>query len=552
MKSPSIGILFLTVGRADERAYPFNPLAELEYVMASTEGVALYSRFLRGLATSPDRPAIRLPGRDITYREAHRLALRWAGSLLARVPGDRDGGPTAVPVVGVLAGKGPHAYVGILAGLYAGATVVPLNPTFPAARTLRMLELSGARVVLADEAGRAALEGLGAAGDAPAVLVPDADGSIDDDAAPLARPRPVAPGDAAYMLFTSGSTGRPKGVPITHANTACYFDLLDRRYDFTADDVFSQTFDLNFDCAMFDLFCAWGAGAAMVHLPPQAYVNLPAELTRLGVTVWFSTPSAIGAARRLGTLTPGTMPGLRWAFFAGEALRCRDAADWQAAAPGATVENLYGPTELTVTITGHRWDPAVSPGRGINGLAPIGTVHEGHEHLLVDEADRPTTPEGELWISGPQMTPGYLDPADDKGRFVRHDGRVWYRTGDRVRRLDDGELVYLGRLDAQVQVRGWRVELAEVDDAVQAQPGVDQAVTVVREADGDAELMVFYTGVPTAPRLLFRALREVLPDGMLPRRFQHLERFPLNSNRKIDRLALRRIAVEDDPVPARR
>lgn len=487
--------------------------------MTQHESRALYERFLRGLDRSADRTALRIGADTVSYRDLHRQALAWAGAL--------DG----AKAVGVLAGKTVTAYAGILGALYAGATVVPLHPDFPAHRTRHMLELSGATAVIADDRGRAVLAALGDDASALDVVEPD-------PARAPAAPRPVTAADAAYMLFTSGSTGRPKGVPISHGSTYHYFRLLDARYDFTPDDVFSQTFDLNFDCAMFDLFCAWGSGATVDVTPQTAYLDLPSYLAEHGVTVWFATPSAISLARRMGALAPGALPGLRWSFFAGEALRAHDAADWQAAASASTLENIYGPTELTVTITGHRWDPAASPGLCVNGLVPIGRVHEGHDHVLVDETDRETPVEGELLITGPQMSVGYLDPADDAGRFVERDGRRWYRTGDRVRRLSDGELVYLGRLDSQVQVQGWRVELAEVEHVLRSCDGVEDAVAVGATTPAGTELVVYYTGEPRPAARLSRALRELLPKGMLPRRFEHLAEFPLNSNRKVDRKEL--------------
>lgn len=499
---------------------------------------ALHGRFLRGLAVSPSRPAFRADtasAPSMSYEALHERALAWAGALLAA-----PGGPPAA--IAVLAEKGPAAYAGLLAALYTGATAVPLSPDFPAARTRRMLTDAGVSAAVADAAGLAALEaaeltvpvladGADAAGRLP--VIPPARGV-------LTAPRPARPDDVAYLLFTSGSTGRPKGVPITHAATHHYFSLLDERYDFGPDDVFSQTFGLNFDCAMFDLFCAWGAGASVQTVPVRAYTDLPSFLSERAMTVWFSTPSAIALVRRMGGLAPGAMPSLRWSFFAGEALRCADAAEWRDAAPASAVENLYGPTELTVTVSGHRWSPETSPALGVNGHVPIGTVHEGHDHLLLDADDGVSDgAEGELCVTGPQMTSGYLDPRDDEGRFLVHAGRRWYRTGDRVRRLDGGELVYLGRLDAQVQIQGWRVELAEIDDAVRACPGVEDAVTVTRPADaGGLELVVFYTGAPVSPAALAGRLRQVLPEGMLPRAFRHLESFPLNPNRKIDRAGL--------------
>lgn len=497
---------------------------------------ALHARFLRGLAAAPDRVAIRVGEEELTYAAAHERALRWAGALL-------DAAPEPPRAVGVLAGKGLTAYVGVLAALYTGAAVVPLQPDFPASRTRWMLAATGLSALITDARGQALLPELIGDGSGMTVLAPEA--GPDPGSCALRAPLPVAAHDPAYVLFTSGSTGRPKGVPITHGNATHYFRLQDARYDFTPLDVFSQTFDLVFDCAMFDLFSAWGAGACAVGVPPEAYRDLPSFLAEGGLTVWFSTPSGIALIRRLGGLAPAAMPTLRWSLFAGEALRCRDAADWQRAAPGSVVENLYGPTELTITITAHRWHPETSPGLGAHGGVPIGAVHPGHRHLLLDAYGRPSSEdEGELCVSGPQLTPGYLDQEDGRGRFLRYDSRTWYRTGDRVRRNGNGELAYLGRTDTQVQVGGWRVELAEIDHALSACDGVEQAVAVDVPVDGVVELVAFYTGRPTAPAQLARGLRERLPGKLIPRRFEHLGDLPLTSNRKIDRSALRARAAQ--------
>ncbi|MEU3416304.1 AMP-binding protein [Streptomyces sp. NPDC006658] len=492
----------------------------------------LSGRFARGLALAPDRPALRADGVDLTYRELHESALVRAGSLLAGLPG-------RPPAVGVLAGKGPTAYATLLAGLYSGVTVVPLQPAFPAARTRRMIEAAGVGALLADDDALPALTALHEDGvRLPTLFAPGAHPmpplALDPDSA-LKAPQPARPSDIAYVLFTSGSTGRPKGVPVTHANTAHYFGLLDRRYDFGPHDVFSQTFDLNFDCAMFDLFCAWGAGATVVPVPARAYARLPEFVAEQRMTVWFSTPSAITLVRRTGGLAPGALSSLRWSFFAGEALGCKDAEDWAVAAPGAALENLYGPTELTITITAQRWTPGPQP----NGMVPIGAVHPGHDTLLLGPDGAPCTgDEGELCIAGPQLTPGYLDPADDAGRFLQRDGRRYYRTGDRVRRADGGGWHYLGRKDAQVQVHGIRVELAEVDAAARTCPGVEDAVTVAVPVDGTVELAVFHTGTPVPPARLARHLRELLPAAVVPRAYHHLDTLPLNANRKTDRRKL--------------
>ena len=512
---------------------------------AASNGHALYARFLRGLALAPGQEAIRVGTESVTYEAVHHRALIWAGALLA-APGRP---PRAV---GVLAEKGVPAYVGILAALYAGAAVVPLRPDFPAARSRQMLDAAGVSSLIVDDRARLMLPGLLGTGAHPLVFAPGCEpgrtGVLPveplDNAKPLDQPRPVEPSDTAYVLFTSGSTGHPKGVPITHGNTSHYFRLLDARYDFTPEDVFTQTFDLNFDCAMFDLFCAWGAGAKLVAVPAQAYRELPSFIERHGVTVWFSTPSSISLARRMGGLGANGMPSLRWSFFAGEELRCEDARDWQQAAPVSCVENLYGPTELTITCTAHRWSEDLSPRLAVNGVVPIGRLHDGHEFLLLGPDGEQAPSEGELYVSGPQLTPGYLAPEDNDGRFLERGSCTWYRTGDRVRTTESGELLYLGRIDTQVQIQGWRVELAEIDHAFHDLKGVSRAVTVSASTDGRVQLVVFYAGTPTPPVEIARHLRQVLPHGLVPQHYQHIEDMPLNANRKIDRSALRQRAAE--------
>ncbi|MFE1322877.1 AMP-binding protein [Kitasatospora phosalacinea] len=494
-------------------------------------------RFLRGLAASPDGVAVRHGDTVLTYRQLHERALLWAGALIAE----------RARTVGVLARKGPEAYTAILAALFAGAAVVPLRPDFPAARLAQMADAAGVQVLVAD---REALPALAEVRGNRAVLLVGPEGAVQADGLPYATlktdpaaapaaPLPTAPDDLAYVLFTSGSTGRPKGVRLTHGAFAHYFSLLDARYDFGPDDVFSQVFDLNFDCSVFDLFCAWGAGAEFLTLPPQAFRALPEFLAEHGVTVWFSTPSAIALVRRTGGLAPGALPGLRWSFFAGEALTCRDVEDWRAAAPAATVENLYGPTELTVTIAAYRWSDTGTPAVAVNGVVPIGAVHAGHEVLLLDPDGQPAEEVGELCIAGPQLTPGYLDPGDGAGRFLERGGRTYYRTGDRARRIgpDGTDLAYLGRLDSQIQVQGWRIEPAEVEHALRAL-GVRDAVVVGAPTPAGTVLVAYYTGAAVPAVDLVRGLRELVPAGAIPRRFLQVEEFPLSPNRKVDRGAL--------------
>lgn len=514
----------------------------------TASGKSLPARFLRGLARSPGQDAIRAPGRVMTYEQFHGLALSWAGNLLHAC----DEPPKAI---GVLASKGVASYAGILTALYCGVPAVPLQPDFPVSRTRHMLAAANVSALVADERGYRLLPELGETARVP-VLLADPDHARTMPGATrvpaitvrpefsLAQPCQGAMSDVAYILFTSGSTGRPKGVQITHANLDYFFTELDTRYGFGPDDVFSQVFDPAFDCAIFDLFAAWGAGATLVSVPAQAYRAMTEFVTAAGITIWYSTPAAISVIARRGGLHPGSMPTLRLSTFAGDALRAPDAAVWQEAAPASILDNLYGPAETTITCTVYRWSRESSPGECLNGIVPIGRLHSGHEYLLLDADGATHATEGELCVSGPQVTPGYLDPADDEARFFTRQSRRWYRTGDRMRLADNGDLLFLGRTDNQVQIQGWRTELAEIDHQLRRCAGIEDAVTVGVPADGRVELVAYYTGTPTAPAEFARQLLTTLPQQMLPRHYRHLDEMPLSVNRKIDRQALRQRALE--------
>ncbi|HEY4023732.1 MAG TPA: amino acid adenylation domain-containing protein [Pseudonocardiaceae bacterium] len=491
-----------------------------------TRDATLTSWFLRGLAANPYGTALRVGSHEVSYADLHEHALAMAGTILAAT-GERPAR------VGVLAARNERAYVGILAAFYAGAAVVPLNPEYPAERTRRMISAAGLSALVVDGIGRGLLPELAdELGNTPVLC--DASGPALDE------PRAVDPDSVAYILFTSGSTGRPKGVPVRHRNVDHYLRIVHERYAFAQSDVFSQTFDLTFDLAMFDMFTAWGSGATLVCVPQKAFLGLAEFLADNGITVWFSSPSVISLIRRTRGLAAGSLPTLRWSLFCGEPLLRHDAADWHRAASGSTVENLYGPTELTISCSVHRWNPATSPQLCVNDVVSIGHLHAGMRYLLIDPDGKPDQETGELCVRGAQMFPGYLDPADDGGRFVEHDGHRWYRTGDLVRVIDGGELAYLGRRDHQVKIRGCRIELAEVDWGMRRCPGVQDSVTVAL----DGELVSFYVGTETPTADIITELGTFFPRYMIPRFIRHLAEYPLNANRKIDRPALALLAAD--------
>lgn len=479
----------------------------------------------------PDAVALRVRDTAWTYRE-----LREASERLANVLA-----PARPQRVGLLAARDPLTYIGYLAIQRAGAAVVPLNPLYPPDRNDTICRDAGVSLVVAANSGGGALSSRGPR------FVELA------DARPGTPSRSLLPrlDDEAYVLFTSGSTGTPKGLPIRHGNVSPYVAYTIDRYEVGPGCRLSQTFDLTFDPSVFDMFTAWGSGATLV-VPQREELGDPVKFVRDNqITHWFSVPSVVSLAARLRRLPAGAMPGLRWSLFAGEQLTADQAAAWASAAPGSVLENLYGPTELTVTCTSYRLprDRSAWPETS-NGTIPIGTCYPHLEHVVLDEDGKPA-PEGELCVRGRQRFRGYLDEANNIGRFTAFDpdsGEAaepyagdhvltadhWYRTGDRIRTGEDGSMLHLGRLDSQVQIHGYRVELGEIEAVLRRHPGVSEAVVLPY----DGELRAVYSGEEVGSRQLSDWLDAALPAYMVPRDYAFVAEFPLNRNGKLDRKKL--------------
>lgn len=500
----------------------------------------VYDWFARSAdAYGDDAVALEVVGEGrLTYARLRDLAERLASRLVAEAGGTRP------RRVGLLASRSVTAYAGYLAVLRAGAAVVPLNPEHPSARTADIMKAAEVDLVLADASGADTDLGV------PVVLVgPQELSRLAEGPEPDLPHGKHDPDDLAYIIFTSGSTGTPKGVPVQHRNISAYLDQVASRYEIAPGSRLSQSFELTFDGSVHDLFVAWAGGGTLV-VPQRNQLLSPVKtINNLRLTHWFSVPSLISFASRLATLKPGSMPTLRWSIFGGEPLTLDAAREWRAAAPGSRLEVLYGPTELTISCTAYRFpdDPNQWP-HTPNASAPIGTAYPVCDLLLLDEDGQPSD-RGELCVRGPLRFPGYLDPANNTGRFLTPDGRPggsepltdrhWYRTGDRVA-LCDGHLIHLGRTDHQVKIRGHRIELGEIEAVLRQQPGVREAIVLaVPAADGEPELHAAVGGTDCTSDGLYSALHERLPPYMLPRRITVLDQLPLNNNGKIDRRALR-------------
>lgn len=514
------------------------------------DGRSLRTGFLRAAAERPDAPCLVIKGEALSYGEIDRLARLWGGRIVQEI-----GRPARR--VGVFASRSRESYAGVLAALCSGAGFVPLNPRFPAERTREMVRQAELDAIIVDKQGFAQLgEVLAGLEQAPLLLLPDLERMADfgpralfaEDIEAAAIPGglpPLLPGDIAYLLFTSGSTGKPKGVPVTHANALHFIDFAADHYDIRPDDRFSQTFDQTFDLSVFDLFLAWECGASVYALQSLDLIAPARFIARNELTVWFSVPSIPALMRKKNTLKPGGLPSLRLSLFCGEPLPAETAQAWQEAAPNSVVENLYGPTELTIACLWYRWTSSTSPAQCVNGVVPIGRPFSGLGVAVVDEGLEPAD-EGELCVCGPQTAPGYWrDPRKTAERFVPLPGdgfptERYYRTGDRVRRLENGDYVYLGRADDQIKVMGYRVELGEIEACLRREPNTIEAVAMGWPmADGTAQgIVAFVSGMGIDMDRTRENARLHLPDYMVPKEIRVVDPMPLNANGKIDRKAL--------------
>jgi amino acid adenylation domain-containing protein len=497
----------------------------------------------------PDAPAIDTGTGEITYAElrdlVHRVARRLARLDLA--PQSR---------IGLVGNRELATYVAYLAILRLGHVVVPVGPGNPLAFQLSVASHAGLAAAFAGPGSAELASALRESG----VTIVD---PVDAMAEPVRHvPDPVHdPENVAYILFTSGSTGQPKGVPIKNRNVSAYLSEAVPRHDLGPGARLSHTFALTFDPSVFDILGALTTGSCLVLPRKQELLHPAWYVTSRRLTHWYSVPSLISYALRIGALADGAMPALRHSMFIGEPLPVTLADAWRRAAPGSALENVYGPTELTISCAS--WVLPAEPDNWpttTNRTVPVGTVYPNLEWFLWDGVHDAADDEGELCVRGPLRFDGYLDPAHNTGRFVRTSGgraelleksqwptpADWYRTGDRLRIADTvtgPALVHLGRIDRQVKVNGYRIELGDVEGALRASPHViEAAVLAIPGHNGDGpHLHAFLHGRPDGAEVA-RHLRTLIPPYMIPDRFTWLGELPLNRSGKVDYVRLSAMA----------
>ena len=516
----------------------------------------LYQPIDRHAAASPQQTAFRCGGKALTYDQLSRRTNQLANLLIESgvEHGDR---------VGIYLPRSLESAVAVHGIFKAGAAYVPLDPDAPVARTRRLIEDCGIRVVCTAPALRRNFSALfqnpspvtsvvGAEfGDLAATVWSDLDRY--PDTAPPCR---VLGDDLAYIIYTSGSTGEPKGIMHTHASGLAYARLSADLYGVTPADVIGNHCALHYDISTFGYFTGPLAGATTV-IVTDAHTKFPTSLLTLmeeeRITVWYSVPLALLQILRSPTLADRDLSALRWVLFGGEVFAPRHLRTLLAHAPNARASNVYGPAEVN-QCTYHHFDAAPA---GDDPL-PLGRAWGDTEILILDTDDRPvaTGDIGELLVRSGTRMRGYWNRPDLTARgFYRRERTpghpdVFYRTGDLVYADAEGLLWFMGRKDRQVKVRGHRVELEEVEAVLAAQPGVAEAAVYVRET-GDNEktieaLVVAQTAGGVDPRMCIAAMADRLPTYAVPTALTFVEALPRTDAGKVDRLAIR--AAASNPI----
>jgi amino acid adenylation domain-containing protein len=507
---------------------------------------------------SPDSVAVVLRDQTLTYGELDQRSNRLA--RLLKSAGCKRGDRVAFAIP-----KSPTALLAVIGILKADCIHVPIDTASPAARVAKILQSSDPRCILAVGATSKLLNDLMALRPGPQLpgvgwmdnITADAVGVTaifhradleNCSSAPVACQN--SSGDIAHILYTSGSTGDPKGVVITHANVIHFVEWATRYFGMDSSDRVSGHPPLHFDLATFDIFGAFSVGAQL-HLVPPDLVPMPNEIAdfirRSELTQWFSVPSVLHYMAKFDVVRFQDFPALKRLLWCGEVFPTPALIYWMKRLPRVTFTNLYGPTEATIASSYYTIPSCPSED---SAPIPIGTACDGEELLVLDEQLLPA-PEGavgDLYIRGVGLSPGYWrDPEKTSQAFLPYggDGGRIYKTGDLAQVSPDGLVYFVGRSDSQIKSRGHRIELGEVEFALNTLEELKECAVVALPTEGFEGTLICSAYVsrdaPMTHSFIRSKLSRLLPPYMLPARWMCLDQLPKNANGKIDRRQIREL-----------
>jgi amino acid adenylation domain-containing protein len=507
----------------------------------------------------PDSAAIVFKGQICSYKEFATKA-----SALAKFLRQTDNWvkkDNSTPRVGILASRSLDACVALIGACWAGATYVPISPKLPEDRILTILSLCNLTVLIADDEGVQLLTETVLKNCPQTIIYANKEPKfainhsvinlvsfaslLDSD--PITPPKPMSVNEVAYIIFTSGTTGRPKGVMISVASADYYILMIKDLLGLDANDRALETCELSFDFSVHNMFSTWASGASLHILPATMVMNAVKFAQSSELTVWNSVPSLAGMLRQMKILQPNCLPHLRVTVFGGEQLPESTVISWKNATPNSKIFNLYGPTEATVFCMSQEIQESIplTPGRHV---VSIGKALPNNQVVIFDEHCKPVGDgvQGELAITGSQLAIGYLGMEKlTEEQFPVIKGNRWYLTGDLGFRDVSGNFHCLGRIDNQVKINGYRIELEEVDAHLRIASGEDLVGSVVwLQSDGTPKGIVSFIAKEVDAKRIIMELKEKIPAYMIPNRIITLKEMPFNTSGKVDRLALSQILEE--------
>lgn len=483
--------------------------------------------FVESVRRRPDHAAIVFNGERITYRELDARATKVARALRAR-------GIRAGDFVGLWMSRSLDLHVGLLGILKAGAAYIPFDADAPSDRVGECLSDCQARILIVDAATAAKVQGSMPAEVLPCLKLMEEGG---DGAPPDLRADGVTPAHPAYAIYTSGSTGKPKGIVIEHRNICHCLRSTNAVYGMRPDDVCFQGASVAFDLSLEEIFIPYMVGATLWVASSDVLAEverLPSIMREAGITVLDTVPTLLA-------MLPDDVPSIRLIILGGEA--CPPSVRQRWCRAGRRVMNSYGPTETTVVAT---VDEVTA-----DGIITIGVPVPNYTCYIVSEDMQllGLGQEGELLIGGPGVARGYLGrPELTAEKFIPNPfakdagDPILYRSGDAVSLSEDGRILYHGRIDDQVKLRGFRLELGEIEARLSEMPAVSQCAVVLRRDDGIDRLVAFVVPEPGQKvdgAGLRAALREKLPPYMVPSHFEAMTVLPRLTSGKADRKALK-------------
>jgi amino acid adenylation domain-containing protein len=438
--------------------------------------------------------------------------------------------------IGILAINHIDSYAAIVACWLSGKAYVPLQSTYPKERIESIVDDAGIELVLT------------AAEEFPESL--SAFNPIYTGTLPENKPQQctIREDSSAYILFTSGTTGKPKGVPISYGNLQAFLHAFHQLgYTLGAQDRFLQMFELTFDLSVMSFMVPLSMGASFYTLPDGMIktLGLYHVLEEYQITFALMVPSAIQLLKPY--FNDIELPYLRVSQFCGEALKADILSAWFQCIPNARVDNVYGPTEATIYCTGKTLNINNLKTESLNGIAGIGQALKGTETALFADGKEINGlhEPGELCLAGSQLTSGYLknETQNEKSFFISN-GKRYYRTGDLVKKDENGNLFYIGRADDQVKIQGYRIELAEIELACNKilPENLNTAVGFLDKKENWL-LALFIHELKEDEARVRQLIEPLLPNYMVPHLILGIDNFPLNANGKTDKNKLRTIAL---------